>query len=347
MRRPLRALFYGQTHEHAPGKLETLKKMRDEYEIVAIVDDFPRRSPMYRDQAWDTAGYPVVSEEEAWRIPDIDVGFVEVTNRDLMEIAAKFAERGIPMHCDKPCGEDFEAYRRVVETCRAKGIPFQIGYMYRTNPALTFVRDFVRAGHLGKVGFVEADMNHAYNHDNYAAYMQTFAGGILYSLGCHLVDMVEPLVTGAPTRVTRVLKSAFGQAPGGKTDGLALLEFPETNVLIRAACEMPGGILCRRLRVDGTNGTLDLCPIERFDGEELTLALSLKNAAGGQPAGRHEVGFGVQTDRYAAQLLDLAAIVRGEKPNDQDYDRDLRVHELTLQACGLGALGASEKGQVK
>ena len=97
MRRPLRALFYGQTHEHAPGKLETLKKMRDEYEIVAIVDDFPRRSPMYRDQVWDTAGYPIVSEEEAWRIPDIDVGFVEVTNCDLMEIAAKFAERGIPI----------------------------------------------------------------------------------------------------------------------------------------------------------------------------------------------------------------------------------------------------------
>ena len=91
--------------------------------------------------------------------------------------------------------------------------------------------------------------------------------------------------------------------------------------------------MCRRssraakaaCRVDGTNGTLDLCPIERFDGEELTLALSLKDAAGGQPAGRHEVSFGVQTDRYAAQLLDLAAIVRGEKPNDQDYDRDLRV----------------------
>ena len=57
--------------------------------------------------------------------------------------------------------------------------------------------------------------------------------------------------------------------------------------------------------------------------------------ASARAAGRHEVGFGVQTDRYAAQLLDLAAIVRGEKPNGQDYDRDLRVHELTLQACGL------------
>ena len=331
MKKPLRALFYGQTHEHAPGKLETLKKLRDEFEIVAIVDDFPRKSPMYRDQAWDTADYPVVSEADAWKIPDIDVGFVEVTNCDLMEIAAKFAERGIPMHCDKPCGEDFGAYRRVVETCRAKNIPMQIGYMYRTNPALRFVWEFVREGHLGKVGFVEADMNHAYNHDNYAEYMQTFEGGILYSLGCHLVDMVEPLVKGDPTKVTRILRSAFGYPPGGRTDGTALLEFPETTVLIRTACEMPGGILCRRLRVDGTNGTIDLCPIERFDGEELKLVLTLREAAGGYAAGRHEIGFGVQTDRYEGQLRELAAVVRGERPNDQDYDRDLRVHALTLK----------------
>ena len=335
MKRPLRALFYGQTHEHAPGKLETLKKMLDEYEIVAIVDDFPRRSPMYRDQKWDTADYPIVSEAEAWKIPDIDVGFVEVTNCDLMEIAAKFAERGIPMHCDKPCGEDFEKYRRVVETCRAKNIPMQIGYMYRTNPALRFVWDFVRAGGLGRIGFIEADMNHAYNHDNYAEYMQTFKGGILYSLGCHLVDMVEPMVKGRPTKVTRILKSAFGYPPGGRTDGTALLEFPETNVLIRTACEMPGGILCRRLRVDGTNGTIDLCPIERFDGQELKLVMTLREPAGGYAVGRHEIGFGVQTDRYEGQLRELAAVIRGERLNDQDYDRDLRVHELTLEMAGV------------
>ena len=334
MKRPLRTLFYGQTHEHAPGKLETLKRMRDEFEIVAIVDDFPRKSPMYRDQAWDTADCPIVSEAEAWTIPDIDVGFVEVTNCDLMEVAAKFAERGIPMHCDKPCGEDFETYRKIVETCRAKGIPMQIGYMYRANPALRFVWDFVRKGNLGKIGFVEADMNHAYNHDNYAEYMQTFRGGILYSLGCHLVDMVEPMVQGDPKRVTRILKSAFGYELGGKTDGLALLEFPETNVLIRTACEMPGGILSRRLRVDGTNGTIDLCPIERFDGEELTLTLTLREAAGGYAPGHHTIGFGVQTDRYEGQLRELASVVRGERANDQDYDRDLRVHRLVLEMIG-------------
>jgi len=330
-RRPLRTLFYGVTHEHAPGKLASLRRIGEDFEIVAVVDDTARRSPMYLDVPWSRDGLRIVPESEAWSVPDIDVGFVEVTNCDLMEIAAKFAERGIPMHCDKPCGEDFESYRKVVETCRAKNIPLQIGYMYRSNPALRFVWDFVRKGHLGKVGFIEADMNHAYNHDNYAEYMQAFEGGILYSLGCHLVDMVEPLVSGSPLRITRRLKSASCYAPGGKTDGTALLEFPETTVLIRTACEMPGGILCRRLRVDGTNGTIDLCPIERFDGEELKLLLTLREPGGGYPAGRHEVGFGVQTDRYAGQLRELVEIVRGERPNDQDYDRDLRVHELVLK----------------
>ena len=46
-------------------------------------------------------------------------------------------------------------------------------------------------------------------------------------------------------------------------------------------------------------------------------------------------GFGVQADRYAGQLLELAAVVRGDRPNDQDYDRDLKTHEITLKACGL------------
>ena len=45
--------------------------------------------------------------------------------------------------------------------------------------------------------------------------------------------------------------------------------------------------------------------------------------------------FGILCDRYRDQLEDLAAIVRGDKPNDQDYDHDLKVHELTLKACGV------------
>ena len=317
--RPLRTLFYGMTHEHAPGKIETLRKLTDDFEVVAIVDDRSRRGPTFFTAPFDASGLRVVSEAAAQAMTDIDVVLVETANRDLMDVAAVFAERGVPMHCDKPCGEAMEPYRTLVEKCRAKNVPFQIGYMYRGNPALKWLWKFVADGGLGEVRFIEADMNHDYQADGYAEYLATFKAGILYNLGCHLVDTVLPMVRG-----NLVEAHPFTDV----TRGCSFLRFEGTDVLIRTSANMPGGILARRLRVDGTKGTADLCPIERFDGRNLTLALTVGETV-------RTMDFGVQTDRYADQLLDLAAIVRGEKPNDQDYDRDLRTHETTLKACGL------------
>ncbi len=345
MTRPLRTLFWGLTHEHAAGKLASLRKLPHDFEIVAVVDDRARTAPRHLNEVADTTGLRLISEAESDRLEGIDVAFVETANADLMEIAAKFIAKGIPLHCDKPCGEAMEPYRSLVAKCRAANQPFQIGYMYRGNPAIRFAWKFVAEGGLGEVAFIEADMNHDYGEPNYPDYISSFKGGILYNLGCHLVDMVLPMVRGE----LRAAHPFFGDAPGDpvgcRTSGAAFLRFAGTDVLLRTSSRMLGGILCRRLRVDGTNGTLDLCPIERFDGGELKLTLTLKNAAGGYAAGRHEVNFGVQTDRYAPQLLELAAVLRGERPNGQDYDRDLRVHELTLRACGLGA--RTEKGLLK
>jgi len=326
MKDKLKVLFYGLTHEHASGKLATLAAMKDDFEIVSVVDDRATATrPHFADHPVDPAGLPVVSEAEAFA-RGADVAFVETTNADLMRIAAKCLAHGLPMHCDKPCGEAMEPYRSLVEACRAKDLPFQIGYMYRGNPAVRWIWREVAAGLVGDVAFVEADMNHNYQMDGYTDYIGSFKGGIFYNLGCHLVDMVLPLVRGDLRAAERMVGDAPGDPVGSKTSVMTLLRFDGTDVILRTSSHMPGGIVCRRLRIDGTKGTIDLCPIERFDGKELKLLLTLKGEA------QREISFGVQTDRYADQLADLAAIVRGEKPNDQDYDRDLRVHEILLRA---------------
>lgn len=315
MKKPLRTLFYGMTHEHAAGKILTLKAMSADFDIVAVVDDSPRHSPSFTTFPFDASGLNVVSEAEARKITDVDVVFIETANRDLMEVASFYAERGVAMHCDKPCGEEMEPYRSIVELCRSKSIPFQIGYMYRGNPAIKWLWDFVAKGGLGEVKFIEADMNHNYQAPGYAEFISTLKGGILYNLACHLVDSVLPMVSGDLVGVSSHI---------AKTSGASFLRFEGTDVIVRAAAEMPGGVLCRRLRVDGTLGTADLCPIERFDGKALSLNLTFADET-------KTVDFGVQLDRYASQLSDLAAVVRGEKANDQDYDRDLRTHEVTLK----------------
>ena len=331
IKRPLRTLFYGMTHEHAAGKLATLRKLRGDFEVVAVVDDRLRGTAHFIDPAcpFDASGFKVVAESEADELEGIDVAFIETANADLMEVAEKFAERGIPMHCDKPCGESMESYRAVAATCREKNIQLQIGYMYRGNPAVKWIWENVCSGVIGDVAFVEVDMNHDYGSAGYAEYVSTFKGGILYNLGCHLVDMVLPLVRGELLEAHPFVGPAPGDPPWAKTCGAAFLRFEGSDALVRTSSHMPGALMTRRLRIDGTEGTIDLCPIERFDGEEMALTLTRKGEA------PRKVAFGVQTDRYAAQLLELAAIVRGERPNDQDYDRDLKVHETTLRMCEL------------
>ena len=331
MKKPLRTLFYGMSHEHAPGKIASLRKLADDFEIVAIVDDRARKSPTYHTDPFDATGFRIVSEVEASGMPDVDVVFIETANRDLMEIAQIYAERGVPMHCDKPCGETMGPYREVVNLCRAKKVPLQIGYMYRANPAVKFMREAVTRGWIGDVFFAEADMNHGYGDDNYQLYTGTMKGGILYNLGCHLIDTLALFVQGDLMRV----RTVCGRAPNDPDIACnrmsAFYEFPSSEMLIRSCSRSPGGVLCRRIRVDGTKGTLDLCPIERFDGDELKLVMTLAEPVNGYVAGRHEISFGVQVDRYAGQLRELAAIVRGEIADTADYDHDLRVHSLTLE----------------
>lgn len=336
MKNPLRTIVYGITHEHAFGKLATLRRMSDTFELVGVVDDRATATrPNFADHPVDPAGLPLITPGEALEKGRCDLALVETTNADLLSVAARFIERGVPLHCDKPCGEAMEPYRSLVEKCRAKNLPFQIGYMYRGNPAVKWIWDFVRGGGLGEVTFVEADMNHDYQLEGYPEYISSFKGGILYNLGCHLVDLVVPVVRGELQSATPLLGDAPGDPYGSRTACASLMRFDGTDVLLRTSSHLPGGIDCRRFRIDGTNGTIDLCPIERFDGKNLVLNLSLKTAACGRPAGVQTLDFGVQEDRFGGQLAELAAIVRGEKPNDQDYDWDLTTHELTLAACGI------------
>ena len=159
-----------------------------------------------------------------------------------------------------------EDYRSIVETCRSKRLPFQIGYMYRGNPALKFAHAAVRSGWLGEVSFVEADMNHDYQLEGYPEYISSFKGGILYNLGCHLVDMVLPFVGGRLVSAAPFIGDAPGDPPGSRTRASSLMTFEGgAQALVRTSSRMPCGVDGRRLRVDGTNGTVEICPIERFE----------------------------------------------------------------------------------
>lgn len=330
----VRVVQWGMCHEHADGKFKSVKKLPDDFELVGIIDDRESKTPREDRNFKVFDGVPRMTPEQLWADKSIQCVFVEVTNDDLIPIAWKVAKHGLAMHLDKPCGQNLKKFEALMDFCKARGIPVQIGYMFRVNPAIKFATKAVKEGWLGDIISVEADMYHDYGSKNYNAYIASFKGGIMYNLGCHLVDFILPMMPGMPTKAHVVRLPAPGDPDNAGTNCVSVLEWPHATVTVRssrhAACAS------RWLRIQGTKGAIDLRPIERFDGKPTTLELRLKEAVGGYKKGTQTVDCGVQKDRYADQLKELADIIRGKAPNPAgQYEHDVAVHKVTLMACGM------------
>lgn len=330
----VRVVQWGMCHEHADGKFKSVKKLPDDYELVGIIDDRESKTPREDRDFKVFDGVPRMTPEQLWADKSIQCVFVEVTNDDLIPIAWKVAKHGLAMHLDKPCGQNLKKFEALMDFCKARGIPVQIGYMFRVNPAIKFATKAVQEGWLGDIISVEADMYHDYGSKNYNAYIASFKGGIMYNLGCHLVDFILPMMPGMPTKAHVVRLPAPGDPDNAGTNCVSVLEWPHATVTVRssrhAACSN------RWLRIQGTKGAIDLRPIERFDGKPTKLEMRLKFDVPGYKKGTHVVDCGIQKDRYADQLKELADIVRGRRPNPPgQYDHDVAVHKATLMACGM------------
>jgi predicted dehydrogenase len=324
----------GICHEHAAAKMDALRRLPDLFEVVGVVDDRATRSARFAgDDLEPYRGLRWMTEAELLDLPGLQAVVVETPNTDLVPCALRCAERGLAMHLDKPGGEDLALFGRLLEICERGRIPLQMGYMFRNNPAMQFCQRAVREGWLGEIFEIQAGMSHDYGGDAYQHYLGAFRGGILFNLGGHLIDLVVALL-GRPQRVTPFLKSAPGSPPEIRNNGLAVLEYPHATATVRAASREVDGLANRRLKVCGTKGTLDLCPLERFDGQPLTLRLTLKEGNGEYAAGSHLVDCGIKGNRYEDQLVELGRIIRGEQPNPYSYRHDYLVQEALLAASG-------------
>ena len=336
--KPVRVVQIGILHEHAHGKMDTLRKLPELFEVVGYVDerDFSRTPYYQTDLERPYQGLKRLTLDEVLGDSSVGAVAVEVPNNDLVPVGLRCMERNLAIHLDKPAGEALAPYKTLLEGCAARRLPFQMGYMFRGNPAFQFVRQAIQGKWIGEVCELELDMNHNYGGEVYQEYLRNFRGGIMWNLGCHLIDFVVGAM-GRPVRVTPFLKSAPGDADDIRNNGLAVLEYPHATVTLRSCsrCGMPS----RRIRVVGTRGRIDLEPLERFDGEPLEVQLRLAEPGGGYPVGSHAVRFPPQTDRYAAQLAEWARMIRGEVELTYSFAHDLLVHEVTLAASGMLAYG--------
>ncbi|MFO7948052.1 MAG: Gfo/Idh/MocA family oxidoreductase [Armatimonadota bacterium] len=321
----------GVGHEHASGKMMALRRLPELYEVVGVVEeDEPR---WYSSEAYE--GVERMTEEQLLDTPELQAVAVETNMPELVPTATRCMERGLHMHLDKPGGESLEPFKRLIEGCRERSLAIQMGYMYRTNPAIKFCFRAVREGWLGDIFQIDAVMSR-YDGESYRRFLAGFSGGAMYNFGSHLIDLVVAML-GRPKDVTSFQKST--RDDGLNDNGLAVLEYPRATATIRSSIVEVDGMKHRRLLVCGTKGTVEICPLEKpwigYRQAPLHVRLTLREDTPEYPAGTHTVNVGVMNGRYEDQLIELARIINGEMDNPYPYEHDLAVQETLMAAAGL------------
>ena len=314
----------GVGHAHAT-KLEVYRRS-DDYEVVGIVE--PDKE--LRERAAAVAAYrdlPWMTEDELLGVPGLQVVTVETRVRDLLATAERCITAGKHVHLDKPAGTSLPQYRRLLDSAAGKKLLVQMGYMYRYNPGVLLLKRALREGWLGEVFEVHTVMSKVVPPADRRK-LAEFPGGIMFELGCHVIDLVVG-VLGKPDRV-----HAFPRKSGLHDDGLpdnmlAVLEYPQATATVKStALEVDGGSR-RHFVVCGTAGT---CHIQPLDAPNVRLTLDRDR--GEHRKGTQEVPFG-NYQRYAGDAADMARILRGEKECNYPYSHDLAVQETVLRASGM------------
>jgi predicted dehydrogenase len=315
---PIPIGILGLQHAHALGKFKLIRESPD-WKLTGVAETQADLQAQVR-----SAGVPLVTRAELLRDPNIQVIAVESDVPDHGADGLAVLQAGKHLHLEKAPAADMKTFERIVRTARERKRVLQTGYMWRYNPAFVRVVEAAREGWLGQIYQVRASMSNLLAAERRAEWAR-FEGGVMYEFGGHILDPILRIL-GRPNRVTPILKKA---ADGLVDNAVATLEWKNAIGIIQAANTQPYSDRHRALEVYGTNGAAIVNPIEAP-----VLNLDLQKAAGPYKAGRQAVPL-PPYKRYEEDLAELAAFVRGDRPQKFPAEDDLLLQEVLLRCCGM------------
>ncbi len=314
----------GVGHAHA-SKLAAYRAS-DDYEVVGIVEPDEKlrqraqsQSP-FRDLRWMT-------QEQLLNEKGLQAVLVETRVRDLLNTAEVCVTAGKHIHVDKPAGESLPQLKRIFQIAQQKKLLVQMGYMFRYNPAVVLLRDVLKKGWLGDVFEVHAVMSKVVD-DAGRKEMGEYPGGILFELGCHVLDSVIKIL-GRPDEVIGYNQHVAKVEDKLVDNMLAVLRYPKAIATVKASAQEVDGFDRRHLVVCGDKGTFHIQPLDTPSAK-----VTFSEPHGPFKAGYQDVTFPKYT-RYVDDAADMAKVIRGEKEFEFSPEHDLTVQETLLKACGL------------
>jgi len=316
----------GTYHDHSSGMLETVRKYPDIFEVVGYVPESEERYRQIKDTA-PYRGLQVMTEAELLAA-GCDAIEVEGYELDLVRAARKCVDRGIHVHIDKPAGADVEEFASMLKTAKAKNLTVQMSYMYRYNPSIKEALRRARSGQMGQIYEVDAIMNTHHTPEK-REWMKPFPGGIMFFLGCHMVDLIY-LFKGMPENIIALNRCSGIDGVTAIDQGCAIFEYRDGVSTARANSTEVGGYGRRQLVICGSLATYEIKPLER---PTRTFYTDTSYSKAYEYCCR-ELSF-PDFGRYDEMMLEFARCVNGEMTNPFSYEYELNMHKLVMKACGV------------
>lgn len=189
--------------------------------VTAVNDALPEAARALGDELGVLVA---ASAEEVLAAPDVHAVAICSSTETHAALIGAAADAGKAIFCEKPVSHDLAEVDRALDAVARAGVPFQIGFNRRFDPAHQSVRDAVAAGEVGEPHLVRISSRDPYPPPS--SYVRV-SGGIFLDMTIHDFDMAR-YVTGSEVvevyaRGAVRIDPSFGEA-GDVDTALVVLE---------------------------------------------------------------------------------------------------------------------------
>jgi predicted dehydrogenase len=325
----IRMAQYGTRHGHAAGKLAALRSNPD-IELVGVWEPDPQRrrgleaaDGAYRDVRWFRDAAEMLADRSIVAIAS------EGCNDESLDQTEEIVRARKHVWYDKPAGDNWEQWHRVVALAEQRNVYIQMGYMFRYHAGFQQIAEWVRSGVLGEIFSVRAHMSTRLPPPAREVISQ-HQGGIFYDLAGHMLDQIVWLL-GRPRNITAFLRNDDGIVPSFSDNTLGVFEFERAIAFVDIAA-MEAVPMARRFEVYGRRGSAIMEPFEPVG----PLRLCLTEACDGYQQGEQWITVEERSRErlYELELEAFVATLRGAKQPERSPGHDLLVQETLLRATG-------------
>lgn len=318
----------GIGHNHGEAKMLTVKKFPELFEVVGFAEENEEWLEK-RGNLECYKGLKRYSVDEL--IEKCDALLIETDVWNLTEIAQKCIDAGKHVHIDKPASGTLQEYKKMLDTARDKNLIVQLAYMYRYNPAIQKTFQLISEGKLGEIYSINAEMS-TFHSQNYRKWLTNFGGGIMYILGCHLIDLIV-YIMGKPDKIHSFLKHTKLDDIETNDNNLVVMEYEKALARVFVSSVEVNGYGRRQFVVSGSKGTVNICPLE----QPLQMTYSdtkIANTAFGDRKEILQIEDNTANGRYDDMIKDFYAYITGEKENPFTYEHEYNVQAVLDEVIG-------------